>query len=351
MVGGGRVSLSVPPPGFVAAKPVDARVNCGDGCAMTSAPSAAPADAPLAAFAGAVPPAPPWFTAAMADVPEVSAITVDGAAIEVLTWGERGRPGLLFLHGNGAHAGWWRFIAPFFAGQYRVAAFSWSGMGGSDHRASYSVRTFVDEIFAVIAATGLADAGPPLVVGHSFGGFPMMAAVKARGAEFAAAVIVDTPFRSADEPGGRPPNATNRPHRVYPDLPSALARFRFAPVQGCANPFIADAIARGSLVEVPGTGGESEGVGGWTWRFDPYLWHRFDVGDALQLLADPGCPVAVMWGDQSMLMPAARVAAMRDLLPPGSPAIPIPDAEHHVMVDQPLAFVAALQRLFSGWPG
>ena len=37
---------------------------------------------------------------------------------------------LLFLHGNGAHADWWSFIAPFFAAEYRVAALSWSGMGG-----------------------------------------------------------------------------------------------------------------------------------------------------------------------------------------------------------------------------
>ncbi len=298
-------------------------------------------DAPLATFAGAVPPAPPWFDRAMADMPEVSTITVAGAAIEVLTWGERGRPGLLFLHGNGAHAGWWRFIAPFFAADHRVVAFSWSGMGGSDHRPEYAVDTFVDEIFAVVAATGLAETGRPVVVGHSFGGFPMMAAVKARGAEFAAAVIVDTPFRAPGERGGRPPNATDRPHRVYPDLIAALARFRFAPVQPCANPFIADAIARGSLKEVDG---------GWTWRFDPYLWSRFRVGDALSLLEDPGCPVALIWGDRSALMPPDRVAAMRALLPPGSPAVPIPDAEHHVMVDQPLAFVAALRGLLAGWP-
>jgi len=49
-------------------------------------------------------------------------------------------------------------------------------------------------------------------------------------------------------------------------------------------------------------------------------------------------------------MPPERVAAMRALLPPGSPAIPIPDAEHHVMVDQPLAFVTALRGLFAAWP-
>jgi pimeloyl-ACP methyl ester carboxylesterase len=323
---------------------------------MTDAPAAPPAltDAPLAPFAGAVPPAPPWFSSALADAPEVSTITVAGAGIEVLTWGERGKPGLLLLHGNGAHAGWWRFIAPFFAakdgGDYRVAAFSWSGMGGSDHRATYSVETFVDEIFAVVAATGLADAGPPIVVGHSFGGFPMMAAVKARGAEFAAAVIVDTPFRAAGEPGHRPPNATERRHKVYPTLTAALARFRFAPVQGCANPFIADRIARDSLVEVPVATDDGAAATGWTWRFDPFLWGRFHIGDALQLLANPRCPVALVWGANSMLMPPDRVAAMRDLLPPGTPAIAIPEAEHHVMVDQPLAFVAALRGLFAGWP-
>ncbi len=321
---------------------VDAPVNLFDGKAMTDV---LPLPAPLAAFAGAVPPAPAWFTASVATEPEVSTITVAGAAIELLTWGLRGRPGLLFLHGNGAHAGWWRFIAPFFATDdgngYRVAAFSWSGMGGSDHRSAYSLSGFVDELFAVIAATGLDLAGPPLVVGHSFGGFPLMAAAQTRGAELAAAVVVDTPFRAATDSEFRPPNATMRAHKIYPDLPAALARFRFAPAQACANAYIADLIARDSLVEV---------AGGWTWRFDPFLWGRFRIADALDLLAAPRCPVALIWGERSQLMPPARVAEMRSLLPPGAPAIAIPDADHHVMVDQPLAFVAALRALFTAWP-
>ena len=316
---------------------LDVYVNLRDEPGMTEQDTRAP----LAEFDGAVPPAPVWFTTAMANLPEVGRVVVDGAGIETLTWGERGKPGLLFLHGNGAHAGWWRFIAPFFAADYRVAALSWSGMGGSDHRDAYRVQTFVTEMFAVIEAAGLSDAGPPHVVAHSFGGFPMMGAATARGAELAAAVIVDTPFRGVGEEGGRPPNATLRPHRIYPTLAEALARFRFAPQQGCPNPFIADDIARRSLIEVPG---------GWTWAFDPYLWARFEVGDARELLKSPGCPVALIWGKDSLLMPPDRVAAMRAALPPGTPAIEIPGAEHHVMVDQPLAFVAALRALFTSWP-
>lgn len=307
---------------------------------MTHADTPAPLLAPLTEFAGAAPPAPAWFTSALSEAPNRSMLVVDGAAIEILTWGDRGKPGILFLHGNGAHADWWSFIAPFFSSEYRVAAFSWSGMGGSDHRPAYSIGGFIEEILAIVDATGIADAGRPLVVAHSFGGFPMMAAVHARGERFAGAVIVDTPFRPLGEPGGRPPNATDRPHRIYPTLAAALARFRFAPVQGCANAYIADWIARGSLREVDG---------GWTWRFDPYLWSHFNAGDTLALLDSPRCPVALMWGERSELMPPDRVAAVRALLPAGSPAIAVPDAEHHVMVDQPLAFVSALRGLFAGW--
>jgi pimeloyl-ACP methyl ester carboxylesterase len=41
---------------------------------------------------------------------------------------------------------------------------------------------------------------------------------------------------------------------------------------------------------------------------------------------------------------------MASLAPPGSPLVEVPDADHHVMIDQPLAFVAALRGLLAGWP-
>ena len=298
--------------------------------------------APLAVFAGERPPAPAWFDSAIADLPEVSRVAVHGVEIELLTWGERGKPGLLFLHGNGAHAGWWRFIAPFFAADYRVAAISWSGMGGSDHRAIYRVENFVAEIFGGATAAGLFDpAVRPLVVGHSFGGFPMMLAAATQGERLRGAVIIDTPFRGVGEETGRPPNATMRPHKVYPTLAAALARFRLAPEQGCTNLYIADYIARESLIEVEG---------GWTWAFDPFLWSRFEVGDGRALLAHPKCPAALIWGEQSLLLSPERVAAMRASMPAGSPAICIPDSEHHVMIDQPIALITALRGLFACWP-
>jgi pimeloyl-ACP methyl ester carboxylesterase len=45
----------------------------------------------------------------------------------------------MLLHGNAAHLGWWSFLAPLLAGQYRVVALSFSGMGASSWRDAYSV--------------------------------------------------------------------------------------------------------------------------------------------------------------------------------------------------------------------
>ena len=87
--------------------------------------------APLAHLRGQRP-APDWFEQALRHAPQRTWHEVAGARIETLAWGEIGKPGLLLLHGNGAHADWWSFIAPLLASDYRVAALSWSGMGGSD---------------------------------------------------------------------------------------------------------------------------------------------------------------------------------------------------------------------------
>ncbi|HLL26597.1 MAG TPA: alpha/beta hydrolase [Xanthobacteraceae bacterium] len=307
--------------------------------------------APLAAFGGKEPPAPLWFNRAIEEKPERSFVEVAGAKIETLAWGERGKPGILFMHGNGAHADWWSFIAPFFSAHWRVAALSWSGMGGSDWRKHYTLENFVNEALTVAETTGLfAAAEKPVFVGHSFGGVPTIAAGMMHGERLRAAIIVDTPLWSPEErkarrerrkaKGGEP-----RPNRIYPGFNAALARFRLAPIQGCENVFIADFIARHSLKEVDGAGGK-----GWTWKFDPFMWHQFELPDLALELAAIKCPVALMWGSHSKLMSGKLLDYALKMAPAGTPKIEIPDAEHHVMIDQPLAFVAALRGLLAGWP-
>jgi pimeloyl-ACP methyl ester carboxylesterase len=322
---------------------------------------------PLAPFAGAKPPAPAWFDEILSHEPERRMVPVLGADIELLTWGEVGKPGLIFVHGNSAHADWWSFIAPFLADDHRVAALSLSGMGGSDWRETYTFETFAAEILACAEAAGLYEAKvKPVYIGHSVGGSQVFYSAAKYPERMRAAVLVDTGFggpptaeqeeqwrKEAAKSGGvdrfrGPPAARTRPHRVYATQEEALTRFRFMPPQVPGNLYVADFIARRSLKRAPMADGSGEG---WTWKFDPYLWGKLDRGTLASLDPASAPPMAQIVGDRSAIMRRMEAAFRPDFLPDGVPSITIPDSEHHIMVDQPLALVAALRALLAVWPG
>ncbi len=297
-------------------------------------------EGPLAILEGASPPAPAWFETQVGIAPESAFVDVEGAPIHYLRWGDRSRPGLLLVHGNAAHAYWWSFIAPYLARDYNVAAMDLSGMGDSGWRAEYSMEMFVREQLAVCEAAGMfGPSEPPIIVGHSFGGFVTILAGALYGERLAGTVIVDSPVNPPDRPGG-PPKREIKPHRIYPTLPAALARFRLMPPQSCDNLYIVDWVARHSLKELDG---------GFTWKFDPAIWQRFSIGDTAQRLKETRCRIAIFRGENSILLPPRIGDYMFSLLGRSAPMVEIPDAQHHVMLDQPLALVAALRALLADW--
>ena len=295
---------------------------------------------PLASYHGARVEGPEWFDRAIATSAESAWVKVDGVQIHYLRWGSRDKPGLILVHGNGAHAYWWSFIAPFLAREYNVAAMDLSGMGDSGHRDHYTMDHFAREQLAVAEHAGMFDnAEPPIIVGHSFGGFVTILTGALYGERLAGTVIVDSPVSPPDRPHG-PPHREIRPHRIYPTLTDALARFRLAPEQPCENDYILDFIARRSLKEVEG---------GWTWKFDPSIWTSFSIGDTAERLRSTKCRIGIFRGESSVLMPEEVGEYMFSLLDHSVPVVEIPQARHHVMLDQPLAFVAALRALLADW--
>ncbi|MFP3943417.1 MAG: alpha/beta fold hydrolase [Alphaproteobacteria bacterium] len=296
---------------------------------------------PLAAWKGERPPAPAWFEAAVNTPHESRFVEVEGASIHYLRWGERHRPGLLLCHGNAAHANWWSFIAPFLAREYNVAALSFSGMGDSSWRESYSMETFAAEQMAVMEDAGMfAPAEPPVILAHSFGGFVTILAAALYGARLAGAVIADSPVNPPEPQSRGGPRRSVRPHKVYRTLKEALARFRLMPEQACENDFLLDYIARHSLRPMEG---------GWSWKFDPSIWRRFSIGDTASRMRAITCRFAIFYGEGSAIFPRETGRYMYHLLGRTVPVVEIPQARHHVMLDQPLAFVAALRTLLADW--
>jgi pimeloyl-ACP methyl ester carboxylesterase len=278
---------------------------------------------------------PEWFEWALQQRPAESSFELGGAQIELLSWGERGKPGVLLLHGNWAHAGWWRHIAPHLALDYRVAAISWSGMGGSSWRTAYSTELFVQEAIEGARSAGLFEAGSkPVIVGHSFGGDLAWACAAREGQHLRATVTIDSVGRTRDE---RPPPMP-RSHRIHASLAEAIATYRLVPRGSLMTPYIVNMIAHHAFKQV-----EADGQRGWTLAFDPDLWSHYRREDSFENIQAARCPLVAIWADMTASMPDSRVPRTRAAMPAGSICFEIPDSSHHIMVDQPLALIGALR--------
>ena len=293
--------------------------------------------------------APGWFRKAIATPCVDHTIDVAGCPIHYRLWApgasaplsgrESSAPGIVLVHGNGAHAHWWDFIAPYLLEHYRVAALDLSGMGDSGHRDEYTPELFADEVIAVAQHAGFGTG--TIVVGHSFGGFVTLKAGLLHSAIIDGVVLVDSAVRPPDFEWERDPRrAPVRPKRVYPDFADALERFRLMPPQDCKNDYILDYIGRHSIMQTDA---------GWTWKFDDALFQKFKFGDMVSDLSNLGCRVGVIYGEDSYLFSQDVADYMFKMLDESVPFIGIPEAQHHLFLDQPLAFVAALRTLLAEW--
>jgi pimeloyl-ACP methyl ester carboxylesterase len=283
--------------------------------------------------------APQWFTEAVSSPFQKRMLTVTGCPINYLVWGESDRPPLVLVHGGAAHAMWWSMLAPQLARHYCVIAPDLSGHGDSGRREKYPGEGWADEVIAV--SEDAAHGRPPVLVGHSMGGLVSIAAAAIHGERLAGAIIVDAPVRRPDpesEAGQR--GNTFRIPKTYPDLQSAIAHFRLIPEQPCEHGFILDHIARHSLVRTEA---------GWTWKFDPRVFLRASSRPARDYLANVRCRIALMRGEFSAIVPPETSEYMVELLNRNAPLVEIPQAHHHLMLDQPLAFIAALRALLADW--
>jgi pimeloyl-ACP methyl ester carboxylesterase len=295
--------------------------------------------APLAVYAGAVPPRPGWFSQAVAQPPEILPFTHRGANVELLRWGRSGNPGLLLLHGNRAHAHWWAPLAPLLADAFLVAALSWSGMGGSDWRDSYSLVGLAEEAIAAAEAAGLFEAGPPVLVAHSFGGGPAVIAAERCGERLAGLIILDTFYSNA-------PDKTLVPqapqHKVYGSLEDALVRFRLVPPQDCSNHYYLDWIARNGMRELAP---DDPNGPGWSWKFDPQFWDNLIWEDRWRALIGARCPLAFVDGSTSRLQQLGARDEVRRAVPASTHFEQVAGAGHHLMLDRPLEVVSAIRRI------
>ena len=99
--------------------------------------------------------------------PESNAVPIGDLTMQYLDWGGNGPP-LLALHGLASSGHWYKRVAPYLAGDYRIVAPDQRGHGATTPAPSgYDWQTLAEDAVALLDHLDIARAA---VLGHSWGG-------------------------------------------------------------------------------------------------------------------------------------------------------------------------------------
>lgn len=257
-----------------------------------------------------------------------------GAGVELncLDYGGERRPPLLFVHGGSAHAHWWDFTAPAFSADYHALALDQRGHGDSQWPAqwAYGTRHYVADLEAVIGGWSF---GAPVLIGHSMGAHNTLLYAALNSRTLRALVVIDCAPDYPQQAVDFLRSMAERPVRSFHSLEEACAGFRLLPRGTRAAPEILRHLARLSF--------RSDGRGGWTHKMDRRTMIREPV-NVWELLARIACPTLIIKAAHSLTLGGGVAQRMVSLLPDAR-MVEVEDSHHHVMLDNPRAFIAALK--------
>jgi len=264
-------------------------------------------------------------------------IVINGLRLHYLEWGAAAAPPVVLLHGGSAHAHWWDRFAPAIAETYRVLALDLRGHGDSEHAVppAYSIDDYARDLAAFLDAHPLDRIH---LIGHSLGAMVATALAGQQPERLRSLVIVDSQLKITPAGARYMLRLRNFPQPEYRDGQQAIERFRLLPTQTAADEQTLRQIATHSFRELPD--------GRWTFKFDRESMAHTEPQDLTSILPRLTCPILVVRGTHSTLLPPAALATLRVVAPQAEVA-EIAAAHHHVMLDNPLDFEHAVRRFLA----
>jgi esterase len=200
------------------------------------------------------------------------------------------------------------------------------GHGDADYPEEPKVGGFSVDLEALLEHLG----GPQVaLIGHSMGGGIALEHAS-RFANVYALVTVDV-ARGASRRSRRAARLALALRRTYASRDEAIARYRFLPTSDHAGEELRLHIASHSV--------QAEAEGRFGFKFDP-RWFSLPARRRPDL-SKIACPTLIVRGGESSMLTAEGAEALADEIP-AARLVSIERAGHHVFLDQPDAFVAAL---------
>lgn len=256
-------------------------------------------------------------------------IDVGGLSLHYLDWGDEDAPPLVLLHGLTSHAHSWDALATALRSDRRVVALDQRGHGDSAWPVdgSYTTSDFVADARGLLDALAL---GRVVLAGLSMGAHNSIAFTAAHPDRVAKLVAVDIP------PALRRTGSANSPPQPPPrDFESVDEAYAAARAQ---NPRPPEAVHRHRIEK----GLRRREDGRYELKYDPSAprnWRADDLWDALPSIA---CPVLVVRGAESPVLPQETAQKMVASFPKAT-LVSIEGSGHSVPLDRPDAFADAVR--------
>jgi pimeloyl-ACP methyl ester carboxylesterase len=181
--------------------------------------------------------------------------------------------------------------------------------------------------------------GRAILIGHSMGGAVSLVTGHRYSERVRAVVAIDTlverfPAAVREWVDARSPLPS---HRRYADLDVAISKFHALPADPATVDYANRHVASESLRQEDG---------GWTWKFDPDVYY-FARSEPEQL-GSVTCAVVLISGERGLATGAVIARTVERI--GGQPLhMVIPDAGHHIPLEQPVALVSTLRTLLATW--
>lgn len=255
-----------------------------------------------------------------------------GLKFHYLDYGTPGRAPIMCLHGGAVNAHWFDFVAPGFSANYHMRALDQRGHGESAwaEPPDYRYSRYAADLDAVADTLGLREF---VLMGHSMGGLVSLVYAATHPGRVKALVVVDSTLVATPERVAMLHEVGARQSRRFATREDFVEQFRVRP---------AGTQAPRSMIRYLGErSGRQDADGSWRHKFDrnvysgrefldiPPHWNRIEI------------PVLLVKGGLSSRITPEIHADIRACCPHVEFA-EIPGAEHHVTLDNPGGFVAAV---------